>query len=68
MGVDQSGEYDMAAEVDHLVGHSGQLCRRSHLLDPAVSCEQTPILDLLTAHGHQHFGMTDEQGSHRHQS
>ncbi len=68
MGVDQSGEDDVAAEVDHLVGLRRQLGRRCHLLDPTVTGEQTPVLDLLAVHGHEHIGMTDEQGSHRHQS
>ncbi len=67
MGVDQAGEDDMAGQIDHLVGRARQLRRWRDLLDPTVACEQTPVPDLVAIHGHEHFGMTNEEGSHRQQ-
>ena len=68
MGVDQTGQDDMVAEIDYLVGVPRQFGGRGYLLDPTITDEKAPVPDLLAVHRHEHFGMTHEQGSHRHQS
>jgi hypothetical protein len=66
MAVDQTGQQDMAGEVEDDIRRAGQARGRADLLDDAVASEQSGITQFapLAVHGHEHVGIPGEQCPH----
>lgn len=67
MGVDQTGQNHVTREIDDVVGSVGQLGGITDLDDHTVTGKEATIGYLSAIHGDESLGMTDQQGSHRHQ-
>jgi hypothetical protein len=64
--VHESGQDDLASEIEDMVGGRRKLGRRCDLLDDSVARKQASVGEFAAraVHGHERRGVADEQGWH----
>jgi hypothetical protein len=66
VGVYQSGEYQIAGQIEHIVRFIWERICGPNLLYPTISSKEGTVMDLpsLSVHCDQHAGVSDKERGH----